>query len=84
MKFIIGNAKHLLKVRGGDKLLSKIKSFMKQDFELTPNQKSEIDRIVEKTWQGYDMKSGNEQKLGSFQTTYKPNKRTLLRYGNGK
>jgi hypothetical protein len=80
MKFIIANQKHLLKVRGGANLLSKIKSFMSEP-ELTSNMKSEVDRIVEKVWQGYDMDKPEKEKVGSFQGTYKPNKRTLLRFG---
>jgi uncharacterized protein (DUF2384 family) len=81
IKFIIANKKHLLKVRGGQKLLSKIRSFMDEP-ELTPNQKSEVDRIAELVWKGYDLNKSEDEQLGSFQTTYKPNKRTLIRYGN--
>ncbi len=82
IKFIIANEKHLLKVRNGAKLLEKIKSFQTQDFPLTDKQKSEVDRIVELTWQGYDMDKPEDEKIGSFKATYKPNKRAFLRYGN--
>ncbi len=81
MKFILGNQKYLLRVRSGEKLLLKIKSFMNQDFPLTENQKSEIDRITEKVWEGYDMDKPESEKVGSFKATYKPNNRTKLRYG---
>jgi hypothetical protein len=81
LKFILGNQKYLLRVRNGDKLLLKIKSFMNQDFPLTENQKSEVDRICELVWKGYDMAMPESERVGSFQTTYKPNNRTKLRYG---
>jgi hypothetical protein len=81
IKFIIANQKYLLRVRSGEKLLLKVKSFMNQDYELTPGQKSEVDRICELVWKGYDMEMPESERVGSFQTTYKPNNRTKLRYG---
>lgn len=67
--FILANQKALLTVRHGQDLLKKILDFKKQDFPLTDNQLSEIDRIYEKTMQGLG--------LPSYSGTYRPSKKQL-------
>lgn len=67
--FITQNHSALLKVRNGQELLKKIRNFQNQDFPLTDNQLSEIDRIYEKVMQGLG--------LPSYSGTYKPGKKQL-------
>lgn len=76
LKIIMANKEKLLRVKNGKKFLTVAVSFdgCKEDF--TPKQLSYIDTIYEKVMEG----AGFE----SFKATYKPNKKTLLRYGNGK
>lgn len=76
LKTILANSKHLLKVKGGGKYLAAASDMSKQVETFTPPQLSYIDFIYERMMDGagYD----------SFKATYKPDTRTMLRYGGRK
>ncbi|MBS3945294.1 MAG: hypothetical protein KGZ42_07345 [Melioribacter sp.] len=73
LKFILVNKEKLLRAKNGKKYLIVAISFDQIKEDLTPNQLSYVDSIYEMTMgaAGYE----------SFKPTYKPNKRTFLRYG---
>lgn len=73
LKFILANKDKLLKAKNGKKYLTVAISFDQMRDNLTPNQLSYVDSIYEKTMGA----AGFE----SFKPTYKPNTKTLLRYG---
>ena len=57
LQFILSNKKHLLKVKGGEKLIQAAENMSRWKEDLTPNQISFIESIYEKTFAGAGFES---------------------------